>query len=392
MGILITALEVGSDVVFSGSGSANTLDLTQGVTGDTTGFSTTPNIGRLGFFGFTSIFTSHTGAGLTGPSSFGTGSALGGANVASIVANNGILITQTPLTLWFVDTVSPVSGNGYMTYENKTLASLGLTPGLYVWSWGTGGNADTITLQIGEITTPTPTPMVTTTVTPTPSITSTVTPTPTGTPNSTPTNTTTPTNTPTVTKTPNSTPTNTATPSITPTNTPTVTKTPTNTPTVTKTPTNTPTVTKTPTNTPTVTKTPSQTPTNTPTVTKTPTNTPTNTQTPTNTPTNTQTPTTTPTQTPTNTPTLTQTPTNTPTVTQTPTNTPTQTMTPTPSFTPFFRFAVGEGYEECVVCYELTGNTVTSVEPPHAVWTNNQGFAVVQMNSVQLGGMNGLNS
>jgi hypothetical protein len=57
-----------------------------------------------------------------------------------------------------------------------------------------------------------------------------------------------------------------------------------------------------------------------------------------------------------------------------------------------FVIAVGEGYEECVVCYELTGNTVTSVEPPHAVWTNNQGFAVKQMNSVQLGGMNGLNS
>ena len=156
----------------------------------------------------------------------------------------------------------------------------------------------------------------------------------------------------------------------------------------TPTPTPTPTMTQTPTNTPTN----SQTPTNTPTVTRTPTNTPTVTKTPTNTPTNTTTPTKTPTNTPTNTPTVTQTPTNTPTVTQTPTNTPTQTNTPTPSFTPFFRFAVGEGYEECVVCYELTGNTVTSVEPPHAVWTNNQGFAVKQMNSVQLGGMNGLNS
>jgi hypothetical protein len=81
-------------------------------------------------------------------------------------------------------------------------------------------------------------------------------------------------------------------------------------------------------------------------------------------------------------------------VTPTPTlsPTPTRTVTPTPSFTPQFIIEVGEGYEECVVCYELSGNTVTSVEAPHAVWTNNQGYAVVQVNSVQLGGMNGLNS
>jgi hypothetical protein len=177
-----------------------------------------------------------------------------------------------------------------------------------------------------------------------------------------------------------------------PTQTPTQTQTPT--PTITQTVTRTQTPTPTPTNTLTKTPTPSVTSTQTPTptVTQTPTNTPTITVTPSVT--NTQTPTNTPTLT--NTPTVTNTPTNTssvtPTVTKTPTNTPTQTMTPTPSFTPAFVLLVGEGYEECVVCYELTGNTVTSVEVPHAVWTNNQGIAVAQMNSVQLGGMNGLNS
>ena len=196
--------------------------------------------------------------------------------------------------------------------------------------------------------------------------------------NPTPTPTPTPTNTPTVTPTPSVT--RTQTPTVTPTNTQTPTRTQTPSVTKTQTPTNTPSVT--PTNTPTRTQTPSVTPTNTPTRTQTPTVTPTNTQTPTVTPTRTQTPTVTRTQTPSVTPTL----------TKTPTNTPTQTNTPTPSFTPLFRIALGDGYKECVVCYELTGNTVTSVEPPHAVWTNNQGFSVVQMNSVQLGGMNGLNN
>ena len=194
--------------------------------------------------------------------------------------------------------------------------------------------------------------------------------------------------TPTPTPTPTNTPSNTQTPTNTPTNTPSLTssQTPTQTPTPTNTQTPTQTLTQTPTNTTTNTPTPSitltKTPTNTPTNTQTPTNTPTNTQTPTNTATNTQTPT----NTPTNTATNTQTPTN------TPTNTPTPTVTPTPSFSPAFVSRVGNGYEECVVCYDLSGNTVTSVEPPHAVWTNNQGIAVAQMNSVQLGGMNGLNS
>ena len=81
-------------------------------------------------------------------------------------------------------------------------------------------------------------------------------------------------------------------------------------------------------------------------------------------------------------------------VTPTPTHTPTptKTPTPTPSFTPAFVIIVGEGYEECVRCVDVSGTTVTSVEPPHAIWTNNQGIAVAQMNSVQLGGMNGLNN
>lgn len=76
----------------------------------------------------------------------------------------------------------------------------------------------------------------------------------------------------------------------------------------------------------------------------------------------------------------------------TPSPTPTVTMTPTPTLTTGYVITAGTVYEECLVCYELTGNTVTSVQVPHAVWTNNQGIAVAQMNSVELGGMNGLNN
>jgi PEP-CTERM motif len=35
------------------------------------------------------------------------------------------------------------------TYLNATFASLGMKPGTYNWSWGSGDHADTFTLQIG---------------------------------------------------------------------------------------------------------------------------------------------------------------------------------------------------------------------------------------------------
>lgn len=648
MAVLITIKEVGSDVVFSGSGTADVAGLTfTGLTSFSTE-TTRPDVGRLVFSVTNTSWRGYTG--ISGPSSFGTGGPIGGFNSGSIPVSNGVILINNAI---YFSAAANATISGSATRDSSTLSSLGLTPGSYVWTWGSGGNADSLTLQIGDSSTPTPTPTLTATPTNTPSNTptltatpantptnsptptSTLTSTPTGTlpvsstptpttsntpvtqtptpsftstPNVTPTNTPTltktPTNTPTLTKTPSNTPTNTATPNVTPTNTPTLTKTPTNTPTLTKTPTNTPSITPTntptpsitpgalvkyfvqdcfngvvykiqvndqgyfvggiysfdvasvgvscytitapttslsflnatyvsgpwqncnecntpttPTPTPSHTSTPSVTPTKTvtpsptttatatppitPTTTATPTPTKTATSTPTPTKTVTSTPTLTPTATLTQTPTatigavtltivnqfsqgsvnanyvvtssvpvdvdvlitftdtlgvtsglpivinvsitipngqttgtafysvdgdynllddtsvvtnvvvtpqgptsqvfvttissefnVTPTPTHTltPTKTKTPTPTPTHTPTPTPSLTSQFVIEVGPGYEECDVCYNLSGNTVTSVAVPHAVWTNNQGIAVEQMNSVQLGGMNGLNS
>jgi PEP-CTERM motif len=36
-----------------------------------------------------------------------------------------------------------------MIFIGATFASLGVTPGAYEWTWGTDGNADSFTLQIG---------------------------------------------------------------------------------------------------------------------------------------------------------------------------------------------------------------------------------------------------
>ena len=38
-----------------------------------------------------------------------------------------------------------------MTFDNATLASLGVTPGTYVWTWGTGLANQNFTLQIRSV-------------------------------------------------------------------------------------------------------------------------------------------------------------------------------------------------------------------------------------------------
>ena len=90
--------------------------------------------------------------GVTGPTSFGSGgSVFGFPGSGDIVGIAGTSFLVVPSTYTSGDPLMDTS-----TYNNQTFSSLGVTPGTYVWTWGTGAHADSYTLQIGPATVPEP--------------------------------------------------------------------------------------------------------------------------------------------------------------------------------------------------------------------------------------------
>ena len=86
---------------------------------------------------------------VTGPSSFGSG----GGFYASSSSGDWVGIDQYffPKLVVPVGYVSGSSLSTTATWDNASFASLGLTPGTYEWNWGSGADADSLTLQIGPI-------------------------------------------------------------------------------------------------------------------------------------------------------------------------------------------------------------------------------------------------
>jgi hypothetical protein len=146
-GIIIDANQVGSDVVFDYSGSVNTDGLNAFNTGSSlaAGVGTEPpiyfiRIGPTGsdqqiYTGLTTIAPYFGTGGYTDASSssgdvFSLTNFLGGAIVVPL------------------DYTSETTISGTMTFSDASISSLNLTPGTYTWTWGSGGNADSATLNI----------------------------------------------------------------------------------------------------------------------------------------------------------------------------------------------------------------------------------------------------
>jgi hypothetical protein len=148
----VTLQQVGSNVVATGSGAINLTGLTSagqyfnlvGVEANE-GFITTGATENI-IPGYTGLLDAYSG--FTGPASFGSG----GLFVASTSSGDPVSIFGLIGRLYVAE--GYVSGNflsDSMTFNKATFASLGLTPGTYVWSWGDGGANQNFTLEIGSV-------------------------------------------------------------------------------------------------------------------------------------------------------------------------------------------------------------------------------------------------
>jgi hypothetical protein len=143
-----TISQVGSNVVATGNGAIDLAGLT--FAGSTAEIGIEANLGYIVTGAGSGSVPSDNYSGFTGPATFGSG---GGffPNISS-----GDLVGVSAYQGLFAVPSGYVSGNlsDSMTFNNETLASMGLTPGTYVWSWGDGGANQNFTLVIGGGTVP----------------------------------------------------------------------------------------------------------------------------------------------------------------------------------------------------------------------------------------------
>lgn len=150
---IVTFTEVGSNVAARGSGSIDLAGLL--FLGDGGAFQSFVNAATATEFTGASSETITYESAATGPSNFGPGSGdvLADIGVGDIV---GVFIDASFIMVPR-DYVSGAPLLDTATYTGQSFASLGLTPGTYVYSFGSGASADTFTVQIGG-STPVPEP------------------------------------------------------------------------------------------------------------------------------------------------------------------------------------------------------------------------------------------
>ena len=137
--------EVGTDVVAMGSGSLDLTDLSF------VGSSVGSCFGADGLFALACVgphsIDTATYRGFLGPLSFGPGTSTflnssGSGDFTGIIGRTGFLDLPGGYA-----SLGPLLGEAI--FANSDFQDVGLTPGTYVWNWGTGPHADTFTVQIG---------------------------------------------------------------------------------------------------------------------------------------------------------------------------------------------------------------------------------------------------
>ena len=141
---IVTLTQAGSDVVATGNGTIDTAGLS--LVGSVGAFAVIdPSLGLI-VTGPASFEPTDFYGGVTGPASFGSGgftsASSGSGNIAGINGSGNFLFVPSGY----------VSGGALAdssTYANQSFSSLGVTPGTYVYSFGSGATADTFTVAIG---------------------------------------------------------------------------------------------------------------------------------------------------------------------------------------------------------------------------------------------------
>jgi len=103
--------------------------------------------------GPTSNATTYSGSSFTTfPTSFGSGGGLApsssSGSVFGVVQTGGLGSPREVLVPQGYVSGTVISGS--TTYDTQTIVGMGLTPGVYTWSWGTGGNTSTLVMIISS--------------------------------------------------------------------------------------------------------------------------------------------------------------------------------------------------------------------------------------------------
>ena len=146
---IVTLTQRGSDVVETGNGSLDLTALTflGGSHMEEARINASVGLVVLGPTNPTPIAVY---AGMTGPINFGSGGfEYANTGTGSLVGLAGSLIPGLPI---LGVPVGYVSGSSLRTstdtWDDATFASLGVTPGVYTWTWGSGRDADSFRLVV----------------------------------------------------------------------------------------------------------------------------------------------------------------------------------------------------------------------------------------------------
>lgn len=143
--VTITFAQVGPDVVATTSGTLNLTALTYVRTDRSIAY-VAPSAGALSLGSLDFNASVDVYSGISGPGSFGPGA----ARSASASLGDGFMLSAQAHTIAVRSGYAFTGGslNSTTFFANQNLATFGITPGTYEWTWGSGSAADRVRLVV----------------------------------------------------------------------------------------------------------------------------------------------------------------------------------------------------------------------------------------------------